>query len=99
MYGTNFLFGDQPPGKNCLDKLSDKANWPPPPIFGQSVFDNELLCQPQVGFAGRPGHFLEPTVVRLGWIEGKLFYRWISSGRGRRLFPQTNKTDEQSRLP
>jgi len=44
---------------------------------------------------GEAGHLPPDWGMRLlnnlavGWIEGNLFYRCISSGRGRGLFPQT----------
>ena len=61
--------------------------------FGRTISDMYLLCQPGLDFQGRDGNLSPVTVRRLlndlaiGWVEGNLFRRWISSGWGMRLFP------------
>jgi hypothetical protein len=51
--------------------------------------------------ADSEGHLPSVAVGRLllGWIEGKLFYCWISSGRGMGLFPQTDDYLIENRGP
>src|SRR5262249_23014891 len=58
MHDTDFPFGDRLKiaSMNYQTKRAD-----PVPYFGQTVFDNELSCQPQDRFGGRPGHYFEPA--------------------------------------